>query len=250
MTILKGEGITKKFGGLVAVDNVEFKIRQGEIVGLIGPNGSGKTTLLNIISGIYKDAKGKVWFNKKMILGRKPYQIGRIGIAKTFQIVKPLSNETVRENVLIGALFGTGYSQKLDKQTFEFVDEILDFIGLLYQKDNYAANLNIISLKKLELARALAMRPKVLLLDEVMAGLNLSEIKEAIELILKIKERGLTTIIVEHVMKAIMSVSDKIFVLHHGKKIAEGTPKEIINNDLVIKAYLGKRYAKFKKGEN
>lgn len=242
MAILEGKNITKRFAGLVAVGDVDFYLNKNEILGLIGPNGAGKTTLVNVIAGVYSPSEGNVYFKKNNISGKKPYQIGRMGIGRTFQVVKPFPGMTVKENAAVGAMFGAGGKNKSAKQAIRKAEEILEFVGLSDQINKGADQLNVASRKRLEMAKALAMEPEVVLFDEVMAGLNFGEIDQAVELIQKIRDKGMTILIIEHVMRAIKSVCDRIFVLHHGEKIADGPVEDVLNNPNVIKAYLGRRY--------
>ena len=240
--ILKGIKLTKDFGGLRANNDVDFELYQGEILGLIGPNGSGKTTLVNMISGNISITSGDVFFKGKSIKGLKPYEIGRLGIARTYQIVKPFPGMTVLENVAVGAMFGSKGKKRSTKQALDIASEVVDFVGLGKYKTLKADSLNVASRKRLEVAKALAMGPEVILFDEVMAGLNPGEIDQAIELILKIREKGITLFVIEHVMRVIKAICDRIFVLQQGEKISEGTPEKVLNDEKVIKAYLGKRY--------
>jgi branched-chain amino acid transport system ATP-binding protein len=237
MHILEGEKLTKNFGGLTAVSDVDFYVDKGEIVGLIGPNGAGKTTLFNLISATYTPKPGKIIFKGKNITGLKPYQICRMGIARTFQTVKVFGNLSVLENVRLASLFGNPKKPTESEATKEAL-ELLDFVGL---KDisSPAKDLTLGNQKRLEMARALAARPDLLLLDELMAGLNQTEVGEAMDDIREIRSKGVTIIMIEHVMKAIMNVCDRIIVLNYGKKIAEGTPQEIANSKTVIEVYLG-----------
>jgi branched-chain amino acid transport system ATP-binding protein len=242
MAILEGKQVTKRFAGLIAVNAVDFQLAPQEILGLIGPNGAGKTTLVNVIAGVYAPSAGDVYFKGNAISGKKPFRIGRMGISRTFQIVKPFPGMTVKENAAVGAMYGAGGKHKSAKEAIQKAEEILDFVGLEDQMNKGADQLNVAARKRLEMAKALAMEPELVLFDEVMAGLNFSEIDQAVELIKKIREKGITILIIEHVMRAIKSVCDRIFVLHHGEKIADGSVAEVLNDENVIKAYLGKRY--------
>ncbi|MCD6473105.1 branched-chain amino acid ABC transporter ATP-binding protein/permease [Candidatus Aerophobetes bacterium] len=237
--ILEVKGLHKNFKGLVAVKEVSFEVKKGEILGLIGPNGAGKTTIFNLITGFLLPDSGTVKFKGETITGlRPPHKICVKHIGRTFQLVKPFSKMTVLENVMIGA-----FSQsKKTTEVRERSKRILSFIGLLDHQDSLAANLTIADRKRLELGRALATHPELLLLDETMAGLNPKETEDIIELIRKIHEQGITLFIIEHVMKAIMSLSDRIVVLNYGEKINEGTPAEVSKNKKVIDAYLGEEY--------
>jgi branched-chain amino acid transport system ATP-binding protein len=239
-TILSGVSITKKFGGLMALKDVNFKVKKGEIVGLIGPNGAGKTTLFNLISGMFPPTKGKIYFEGKDITHLKPHQICRLGIARTFQLVRPFHNISVLENITSGALFGRNGTIDL-KEAQERVSSITDFIGLK-RKDALAKNLTIHEKKMLELARALASNPKVVLIDEVMAGLNSMEVEETMKLIGRIRdELGITVFWIEHVMKAVMGLAERVIVLSYGEVIADGKPAEVANLPAVIDVYLGEK---------
>jgi branched-chain amino acid transport system ATP-binding protein len=238
MPILEGKGVTKYFGGLAAVWDVDFYVNQGEIVGLIGPNGAGKTTLFNLISGALVPKPGTVKFKAENITGLKPNQICRKGVARTFQSVKIFANMPVLENVLLGSLFGTSNSMSSADAAREAMG-LLEFVGLPAVRATPAKDLTLANQKRLEVARALATRPELLLLDELMAGLNPTEVAQAMELVTRIRDKGITIFMIEHVMKAIMSVCDRIMVLHHGKKIAEGTPQEIAASKTVVEVYLG-----------
>jgi len=237
--MLETKEVVKRFGGLIAVKNVTMQVKKGEIFGIIGPNGAGKTTLLNAISGIYKPEEGQVFFNGENVTGQKAHILCKKGIARTFQIVRSFPRMTVLENVKVGAVFGN-----LDQYDEELrAREMLDFIDFPVAYDTLAGNLNTIQLKYLELARALATKGELLLLDEVAAGLTPGELVEFIELIKRINETGITVITIEHVMKFIMNICDRIIVLNYGEKIAEGRPDDIINNKLVLEAYLGKEHS-------
>jgi len=238
MQILEGEGVRKHFGGLAAVTDVDFHIDQGEILGLIGPNGAGKTTLFNLISGSLLPTSGIIRFKGENITGLRPHKICKRGMARTFQLVKLFGNMTVLENVLLGSLFGTPMVMRESNAKRESL-ELLEFVGLSAMEGVPARDLTVANQKRLEVARALATKPELLLLDEVMAGLTPTEVGSAIELIRKIGNRGITVFMIEHVMKAIMTVSHRIIVLHHGEKIAEGIPEEIATNPKVIEIYLG-----------
>ncbi|MEW6720043.1 MAG: ABC transporter ATP-binding protein [Thermodesulfobacteriota bacterium] len=239
MAFFRVDKLVKTFGGLTAVNEVSFKVEQGEILGLIGPNGSGKTTLFNMISGVYAPNSGKVVFKDREIQGMKPHKICRMGIGRTFQVVKPLGRMTVRDNV-IAASFSRVNSMREAK---DHAMEILDFCGLIRSKDVLAKSLPIAGRKRLEIARAMATNPELLLLDETAAGLNPTELLAAINLIRKIRDNGTTVIIIEHIMHVIMTISDRIHAINFGQTIAEGTPKEVAENPAVIEAYLGTDYA-------
>jgi branched-chain amino acid transport system ATP-binding protein len=247
--ILSGQGVTKTFGALKAVWNVDFEVRKGEILGIIGPNGAGKTTLLSMINGTLTLTRGKITFKDRVISGLQPFRIAEQGISRTFQVVKPFPGMTLLENVSLGALFGKDKIRDA-REAREKTRAILSIVNLSAQENVPVENLNISERKRLELARALAMDPELLLLDEVMAGLNTAEINWIMDLIRKLNEKeGRTILVIEHVMKAIMGISHRIMVLHHGQKIAEGPPEQISNDEKVISAYLGERYAK-RRGDN
>ncbi len=235
--LLKVENVSKKFGGLQALLDLTFELSAGEIMGLIGPNGAGKTTLFNVINGVYPASAGRVFFKGENVSEAKTYQMAKKGLARTHQIVKPLNEISVRENVIVGACFGRhGYG--LEKAS-QVADQVLEFVKLSERADQLADSLNVAQKKRLELARALAAEPHLILLDEVLAGLNPSEIAEMVETVKDIRNQGITIIMIEHVMDAVMNVSDHVLVLDFGKQIAMGTPDEIKNNPKVIEAYLG-----------
>jgi branched-chain amino acid transport system ATP-binding protein len=238
MTVLLSvQGVTKRFGGLQALTQVTFDLPEGQILGLIGPNGAGKTTLFNAINGVYPCEEGRIIFRDKDVTKLKTYHHARMGMARTHQIVQPLNELTVRDNVMVGACFGRE-NQTLGNDS-AIAEEVLEFVELKTRANQLAGSLNVAQKKRLEMARALASRPYLILLDEVLAGLNPSEIGKMVEMVKKIRERGITIIMIEHVMKAVMNVSDRIIVLDYGVQIAEGTPDEISNNEKVIEAYLG-----------
>jgi len=230
--------LTKKFGGLTALDNVTFSVKEGEILGLIGPNGAGKTTLFNCISGILRPNSGIIRFLGENIVGMKPSQICKKGISRTFQLTRPLFNLTVLQNVLVGKIFGR--SKEIPAKSAE---DILDFVGLLEKANLYASQLTLVERKKLEIARALSTNPLLLLLDEPAAGLNPTETFELASLVKQIREMGITIVVIEHVMRFIMGIADRIIVLNEGRKIAEGKPQEIAKDENVVKVYLGEKFS-------
>lgn len=240
MAILSGKNISKKFGGLVALNHVDFEIHQGEIVGLIGPNGAGKTTLFNVISGMYPPSTGQISFDGEDITGQKSHRVCLRGLTRTFQIVRPFHQMTVLENVMVGFLYGKERIKSKGEAEKRALD-VIRFAGLQEKARLPAKNLTIADRKRLEVARALATRPKMLLLDEVLAGLTPTEVSQSMILIKAIRrDLGISVFMVEHVMKAIIGLSDRIIVLHYGEKIAEGKAEEVTRNPTVIEAYLGK----------
>ena len=239
--MLRGEHVTKKFGGLVAVNDVSFEIKKGEMVGLIGPNGAGKTTLFNCIAGVYRPDSGKIYFKGMDITGKRPDQVCKLGIARTFQIPRPLRNISVLKNVAVGAIFGSDKKLSIDEAEEE-VKDIIEFVGLGNKMHIEAEKLNVSERKRLEVARALATSPELILLDEIVAGLTPAEVEGIVELVRGIRDKwGITVFWVEHVMKAIMGTVDRIIVLAAGRIIAEGKPEEIVNDPKVIDLYLGKK---------
>jgi branched-chain amino acid transport system ATP-binding protein len=241
--LLEGKGVTERFGALAAVDGVDFEVYDGEILGLIGPNGAGKTTLINVISGFLPITEGAVTFKGESITGWPSHRVAQLGIARTFQVPKPLPGMTVLENVMVGALFGKAGRSRDMAHVEARARETLETVGLLERADASVAKLTVAGRKRVELAKALAMDPELLLLDEVMAGLNLVEIETVMNLVRAINQQGVTVLLIEHVMKAVMGVSDRVLVLHHGKRISLGVPEKVTADPKVIEAYLGERYA-------
>lgn len=235
--LLEVRGVSKRFGGLVAVSDVSFDLAEGEIVGLIGPNGAGKTTLFNVVNGVYQADQGSITFAGRDITRCSPDKIVHFGLARTHQIVKPLNDLSVLDNVTVGACFGREY---LDTAAARKVAaEVLQQVGLADRSAQIARSLTIAGKKRLEVARALAAKPKLLLLDEVLAGLNPTEVAKMIDLVRKIRESGIAVLMIEHLMQAIMSLSDRIVVLNLGRKLAEGKPDDVVHNTDVVEAYLG-----------
>ena len=241
--MLKCIEVSKRFGGLQALKKVDLTVKKHEIAGLVGPNGSGKSTLLNLISGVYKPDSGKITFLDKDISRLPPYRICSKGITKTSQTVQSFPDMTAAENVLTGVLFnGKNGGEKIE--ALSKARKLLTFVGLNQEKfDVPAKNLNVVELRRIQLAKALATTPKLLLLDELLTGLTPRECDEAIGLIKLINKQGITVLIVEHVMRVIMGLCDRVTVLHHGEKIFEGTPKEVVSDERVVKVYLGKRFS-------
>ena len=236
-SLLEVRGISKHFGGLLAVSDVSFSIAEGEILGLIGPNGAGKTTLFNLVNGVYKVDQGSILFAGKDITGSSPDKVVHLGLARTHQIVKPLNDLTLLDNVTVGACFGREY---LDLKAARAVAlEVLEQVGLGARINVMARSLTIAGKKRLEVARALAAKPKLLLLDEVLAGLNPTEVALMIDLVRKVRDSGISVFMIEHLMQAIMSLSDRIVVLNLGRKLTEGRPDEVVHNPDVVEAYLG-----------
>ncbi|HYB72355.1 MAG TPA: ABC transporter ATP-binding protein [Candidatus Sulfotelmatobacter sp.] len=240
MSLLEGRGVSKTFGGVTALAAVDFQVREGEIYGLIGPNGAGKTTLMNVISGLIPRTAGDIRFAGRAIAGLPPHRIAALGIARTFQVVQPLQGLTVCENVAVGAIFA---GRKPIGEALARAQEVLRRVELWPLRDSLATDITLGQQKKLELARALAMEPRLLLLDESMAGLNLQEVGVSMDLVRAIRDSGVTVIIIEHVMKAIMGICDRVHVLHAGRTITVGPPREVAEHEKVIEAYLGERYS-------
>jgi len=240
--LFEARGVSKRFGGLAAVSNVSFALRAGEILGIIGPNGSGKTTLVNVLTGALPYSAGTAALGGRPLAGLAPYEISRLGIARTFQVVKPFPSLTVLENVMVGGLFGRAGGPRDIASARARAAETLALCGLEHRAAALAESLNVPERKRLELARALAMRPVLLFLDEVMAGLNSGEIDEAVALVKRIRAGGVTVVVIEHVMKAIRSLCDRVVVLAGGQVLTQGSPDEVLHHPSVVSAYLGRRY--------
>ncbi|MDR1778412.1 MAG: ABC transporter ATP-binding protein [Clostridiales Family XIII bacterium] len=237
--ILEAIGVSKSFLGLQALSNVDIQIAEGEIVGLIGPNGAGKTTLFNVISGYLKPTTGDVLFAGDKVTGTRPHRMAHMGMARTFQIVKPLANMTVLENVMVAQFMKGGRT----KEVRELAEHVLQQVGLYEQRNQTAGTLTLAGRKRLEVARALAIKPRLILLDEVMAGLNATEVQQTIDLIHLVHKQGITIFIIEHIMHVIMSLSHRVIILNQGEKLCEGRPEEVINDQRVIDAYLGEGFS-------
>jgi branched-chain amino acid transport system ATP-binding protein len=241
--VLETKGLSRRFGGLAAVVDVSLSVEEGTVVGVIGPNGAGKSTLINLITGHLKPSRGTVAIDGHDVTGQRPWAIAKARVARTFQIVKPFRDLTVRENVAIGSMFGPERGRSVH-EALDLADEGLERVGLMGKAEAHPGDLSVADARRLELAKALAMRPRLLLLDEVMAGLRPGEIDGALDLIRSLKRSGMTVLVVEHVMKAIMSVSDSVLVMHEGRELVRGAPEEIVRDERVIEAYLGERYAR------
>ena len=245
--VLETRGLGRRFGGLKAVDDVSFSVPAGQVLGVIGPNGAGKSTFINLVTGHIRPTSGQVLIQGHDMTGAKPWSIAHAGVSRTFQIVKPFRGMSVRENVAVGILYGRKGTARMS-QALEQADEVLAEVGLGRLGDRAPGGLSVADARRLEFAKALALRPRLLLLDEVMAGLRHSEIEPSLELIKSLKERGLTIIVVEHVMKAILAISDQVLVLHQGKVLTSGEPREVLSDPRVIEAYLGQRYVQRREG--
>jgi branched-chain amino acid transport system ATP-binding protein len=242
LTLLETRSLTKEFGGVAAIKNVSIKVDQNEIVGLIGPNGAGKTTLFNLVSGLESPVTGDILFEGKSILGKKPHSICRLGIARTYQSVRPFLNHTVRENIAVGVTCGRGFGNGERQETK--VDEIMETLGLAKKSRVLAKHLTLEERKMVEVGRALGSNPKLVMLDEPMAGLNASEINQFIDLIYEMRKKSITIFVVEHIMKAISSACTRVIVMHSGEVLATGTPAEVLSDEKVINVYLGESYSK------
>jgi branched-chain amino acid transport system ATP-binding protein len=244
MALLELDGVSKRFGGVAALTNVSFRVDPGDILGIIGPNGAGKTTLLNCISGVYRLEGGAISLDGARISGLPPHQVARLGIGRTFQVVKPFASMSVRENAAVGALFGSTEARMAPRAAFESADQVLELVGLAAKARQTVGSLTIPDRKRLEVARALATKPRLLLLDEVMAGLNAVEVDEALQLVRQIHASDVTIVLIEHVMRVVVGVCTRAIVLHMGKFLAEGTPQAVLRDQRVVEAYLGEKYAR------
>jgi len=238
MNLLELKNVTKRFGGLTAVNNLSLSMEKGEILGVIGPNGAGKSTAFNCIAGVFPPTEGDVIFDGQVINGQKPWDLCKKGLARTFQIVKPFASKSVLYNVTVGAFVNTSSRSEAEAKAIE----VLKLLNFDDKKDARSADLTIADRKRLEIARALATNPRLLLLDEVMAGLRPNEVDEMVEIIRFLRDQGVTILVIEHIMRAIMALSDRLVVIHFGEKIAEGLPEAVASDKNVIKAYLGDEY--------
>jgi branched-chain amino acid transport system ATP-binding protein len=241
--VLEVDRIGRRFGGLNAVHDVSFSLDETSVLGVIGPNGAGKSTLINLITGHLKPTSGRVLISGRDMTGARPWVIADARVARTFQIVKPFRDLTVRENVAIGSMFGPSRAGST-RGAMARAEDVLERVGLADKADSEPGGLNVADARRLELAKALAMRPRLLLLDEVMAGLRPREIEAALELIRSLRDEGMTILVVEHVMKAILSISDTVLVMHEGEELVHGKPQEVVEDERVVEAYLGERYAR------
>jgi branched-chain amino acid transport system ATP-binding protein len=244
VTLLSIHNLRKRFGGVAALDGVSFAVEPGDVLGIIGPNGAGKTTLLNCISGLFRPDQGEVRWEGRSITGLPPHRIARLGIGRTFQIVRPFHSMTVRQNTAMGALFGQPQGRLQPAAALAQADEVLELVGLYARRHHLVPSLTVPDRKRLEVARALAMRPRLLLLDEVMAGLNHVEVDQALEMVRRVQSSGVTIVLIEHVMKVIVGVCKRALVLNFGRPLLEGPPAEVLRDKRVIEAYLGERYAR------
>jgi branched-chain amino acid transport system ATP-binding protein len=242
VTVLQARGLTRRFGGLVAVDGLDLELRPGRLLGVIGPNGSGKSTAINMLTGHIRPTSGTVTVDGQDLTGARPWRIAHAGVARTFQIVKPFRGMTVLDNVMVAALFGSPQrvSAKAARST---ALTTLDRVGLAHRAGAAPGELSVADARRLELAKALALQPRVLLLDEVLAGLRPGEIEPALELIASLRDEGLALLMVEHVIRAISAVADEVLVLHHGRILTQGAPEAVLSDARVIEAYLGTRYS-------
>ncbi len=247
--VLETRDLTRRFGGLDAVAGVSVQVEEGTVLGIIGPNGAGKSTLINLITGHVKPSGGSVMVDGRDVTGRRPWVIAKSRVARTFQVVKPFRDLTVRENAAIGAMYGPERARSA-RAAMEQAEEALERVGLLERADVVPGELSVADARRLELAKALAMRPRLLLLDEVMAGLRPGEIEPSLDLIRSLREDGVTILVVEHVMKAIMAVSDSVLVMHEGRELTLGTPEQVVKDERVIEAYLGQRFAARARGDD
>ena len=239
--VLETQGLGRRFGGLRALADVSFSVPRGQVLGIIGPNGAGKSTLINLVTGLVRPTEGRVLIDGRDLTGARPWTVARAGVARTFQIVKPFRGMSVRENVAIGILY-RAHGAAMMSQALRAADDVLAEVGIAGLGERAPGELSVADARRLEFARALALQPRLLLLDEVMAGLRHSEIEPSLQLIRDLKARGITVIVVEHVMKAILAVSDRVLVLHQGQILVSGVPREVMSDTRVIEAYLGQRY--------
>jgi branched-chain amino acid transport system ATP-binding protein len=240
--VLETRELSRRFGGVDAVADVSLAVEEGTVLGVIGPNGAGKSTLINLITGHLKPSQGRVMIDGRDVTGRRPWTVAKERVARTFQIVKPFRNLTVRENVAIGAMYGPERARSA-REAIEQAQEALERVGLADRAELSPGDLGVADARRLELAKALAMRPRLLLLDEVMAGLRRDEVQPSLDLIRSLRDDGVTILVVEHVMKAIMAVSDELLVMNEGRELTRGAPEDVVKDERVIEAYLGQRYA-------
>jgi len=242
VTLLQLQGLSKRFHDILALNAIDFTIDEGEIVGLVGPNGAGKTTLFNLISGRLKPTGGRILFKGKDIAGHKPHRICRLGISRTFQSSRPFARMTAMDNVLVGCVFGKGFSLRVSSEDKQLARELLEIVGIAHKTETFARDLTLSELRRLDLARALATRPRLLLLDEVAAGFSPKAVKQAVKLVRKVRDRGVTLLVIDHFLNLSLKVSDRLLALDFGEKIAEGPPNKVMKNREVIRAYLGLRH--------